>query len=110
MPSNVADPPIVVDFNDTYVILQWNTSNKAYNYSLESNRSSHECINITPEGNTLTFHIDNLIPATSYSFTLYTKFFDVKSTGYIFSHTTSKSPILCIIIMDHISRVGQKSK
>lgn len=110
MPSNVAHPPTVVDFNDTDVILQWNTSNKAYTYSFESRNTSCEYINITAEENEVTCHIKDLIPATSYNFTLYTEFFDVRSTGYNVSHTTSKSPILCFIIMDHISIVGQKSK
>lgn len=63
------------------------------------------------EGNVVTSHISGLSPATNYSFTLYTEFFDVRSTGYNFNHTTSKSPILCmILIMNQISRVGQKSE
>jgi len=111
VPSNIANPPKVVDFNDTDVTFQWITSNIAYNYSLERSNTSREYIYNIAEGIEVTRHINGLNPATNYNFTLYTEFFDVRSTGYKFSHTTSKSPILCIIlIMDHISRVGQKSK
>ncbi|XP_077100377.1 receptor-type tyrosine-protein phosphatase H-like isoform X2 [Siphateles boraxobius] len=93
VPSNIANPPIVVHFNDTDVILKWNTSNKAYNYSLESSNTSIENINIIAEGNEVKCHISDLSPATNYSFTLYTEFFDVRSTGYNFNHTTSLSRV-----------------
>ncbi|KAK7118123.1 hypothetical protein R3I94_021835 [Phoxinus phoxinus] len=94
VPSNVADTPIVVAFNDTDVIFKWNTSNKAYTYSLENSKTSHENINIiSTQGNEVTGHISGLNPATNYSVTLYTEFFDARSTGYNFSHTTSLSRV-----------------
>ncbi|XP_056105800.1 receptor-type tyrosine-protein phosphatase H-like isoform X2 [Rhinichthys klamathensis goyatoka] len=97
VPSNIANTPTVVDFNDTDVIFQWTTSNKAYNYSLERSNTSREYIYNIGEGIKVTCHINGLIPATNYSFTLYTEFFDVRSTGFTFSHTTSLSRVTEVI-------------
>ncbi|XP_039522534.1 receptor-type tyrosine-protein phosphatase H-like isoform X2 [Pimephales promelas] len=93
VPSNIANPPKVVDFNDTDVTFQWITSNIAYNYSLERSNTSREYIYNIAEGIEVTRHINGLNPATNYNFTLYTEFFDVRSTGYKFSHTTSLSRV-----------------
>ncbi|KAK7123986.1 hypothetical protein R3I93_022177 [Phoxinus phoxinus] len=105
VPYNVADTPIVVAFNDTDVIFKWNTSNKAYNYSLENSKTSRGYINIIfTQGNEV--HISGLNPATNYSFTLYTEFFDVRSTGYNFSHTTSLSRVTEVKITRSLTQLN----
>ncbi|XP_048031318.1 receptor-type tyrosine-protein phosphatase H-like isoform X2 [Megalobrama amblycephala] len=38
-------------------------------------------------------HISGLIPATNYIFTVYTEFFDVRSTGFNYNHTTNLSSV-----------------
>ncbi|XP_067290614.1 receptor-type tyrosine-protein phosphatase H [Pseudorasbora parva] len=88
VPSKVENV-IVVEHNDTDVILQWNVGNKSYSYSLEFSKITRE--SIITKGNES--HISGLIPATNYSFTLYTEFFDVRSTGYNFNHTTTLSSV-----------------
>ncbi|XP_048011611.1 receptor-type tyrosine-protein phosphatase H-like [Megalobrama amblycephala] len=93
--SNVTVPSNVevnqVEVNDTYVILRW-SGDKKYNYSLECNKNSCEN-SITPEENTFMCHISLLIPATNYIFTVYTEFFDMRSTGYNLSLTTYLSSV-----------------
>lgn len=88
MPYNVKKVDLV-EHNDTEVILQWDMDNK-YNYTLECNNNSCKNISITKERNNVKYHISDLIPATNYIFIVYTEFFDVRSTGYNLSHTTSK--------------------
>lgn len=96
VPSNVADVS-VVNRSDSYLILQWkivtNGDDTTYNYSLKyRNESLMENITINPDGNSLvTLNILGLIPATNYSFTLYTVFGELRSKGFNFTNSTSKS-------------------
>lgn len=87
MPSNVEKVDLAKQ-TDTDVILKWDK--KPYNYTLECSKNSCENISITAEGNTIMCHISGLIPAANYIFTVYTEFFDARSTGFNYNHTTSK--------------------
>ncbi|XP_043081873.1 receptor-type tyrosine-protein phosphatase H [Puntigrus tetrazona] len=97
MPSNVQK--VNVTSNDTDIILQWdvvpNIDNNSYKYALE-NRAEQpvNCNNQTGE----TCHISGLIPATNYSFTLYTEFADLRSTGFSFYSITSLSDITGVTV------------
>ncbi|KTF92403.1 hypothetical protein cypCar_00019606 [Cyprinus carpio] len=96
MPSNVQD--VNVKLNDTEMILQWdvvsNTNNNTYTYTLENkDELTVNCTNQTAEGNEVTCHISDLTPATNYSFTLYTEFADLRSTGFKFNNITTLSDI-----------------
>ncbi len=112
VPSNVLH--VNVNSSDTDIILQWdvvsNIDNNKYNYTLESrDEPPVNCNNYIAEGK-VTCQISDLIPATNYSFTLYTEFADLRSTGFIFYNTTSKwllffnsyCLILWIILIVHI--------
>ncbi|XP_073720191.1 receptor-type tyrosine-protein phosphatase H isoform X1 [Misgurnus anguillicaudatus] len=105
IPSNVADVS-VVNRGDSYFILQWmivtNVDNNTYNYSLEyRNESWVKNITIIPGGNSTVKHpISGLIPATNYSFTLYTIFDDLKSKGFNFTNTTTLSEVTQVRVTD----------
>lgn len=118
VPSNVLN--VTVKSNDTDMILQWNVvsniDNNAYNYTLESrDKPPVNCTNYIAEGNEVTCQISDLIPATNYSFTLYTEFADLRSTGFNFYNTTRKwllffnsyCLILWIILIVHIAELGK---
>lgn len=96
MPSNVAGVS-VVNRDDTAMILQWNivanTDNNTYNYTLKyRNELSEATLTINTYDNSLVKHeVSGLIPATTYSFILYTIFDDVRSTGFNFTNSTSTS-------------------
>ncbi|XP_065144043.1 receptor-type tyrosine-protein phosphatase H-like isoform X2 [Paramisgurnus dabryanus] len=98
IPSNVAEVS-VVNRNDSYLILQWrivtNGDDSTYNYSLEyRNESVVETIIINPDGNSpVECNISGLIPATNYSFTLYTIFDDLRSKGFNFTNSTTLSEV-----------------
>lgn len=118
VPSNVLN--VIVKSNDTDIILKWdvvsNIDNNTYIYTLESrDEPLVNCTNFIAKGNEVTCHISDLIPATNYSFTLYTEFADLRSTGFNFYNTTSKwllffnsyCLILWIILTDHIAGLGK---
>ncbi len=93
VPSNVLN--VTVKSNDTDIILQSdvvsNIDNNTYRYTLESRAEPPvNCTNSIAEGNEVTCHMSDLIPATNYSFTLYTEFTDLRSTGFHFYYNTSK--------------------
>lgn len=92
MPSKVENLGLAKE-NDTDVILQWDKTkeqkDKTYEYTLEFSNNSYENITVTTVENKIMCHISGLIPATNYTFTVYTNFFDVRSTGANYSHTTS---------------------
>ncbi|XP_016396230.1 receptor-type tyrosine-protein phosphatase H-like [Sinocyclocheilus rhinocerous] len=95
MPSNVEK--VTAKLNDTDMILQWNVvpniDSNTYNYTLEYRDESVDCINYIAEINEVTCHISDLIPGTNYSFTLYTKFADLRSTGRNIYEMTTLSDI-----------------
>ncbi|XP_016329225.1 receptor-type tyrosine-protein phosphatase H-like [Sinocyclocheilus anshuiensis] len=95
MPSNVEK--VTANLNDTDMILKWNVvsniDNNIYNYTLEYRDEPVDCINYIAERNEVTCHISDLIPGTNYSFTLYTKFADLRSTGLNFYNMTTLSDI-----------------
>ncbi|KAK9953538.1 hypothetical protein ABG768_017522 [Culter alburnus] len=90
VPSNVEKVDLAKQ-TDTDVILKWDK--KPYNYTLECSKNSCENISITAEGNTIMCHISGLIPAANYIFTVYTEFFDARSTGFNYNHTTTLSTV-----------------
>ncbi|XP_048036300.1 receptor-type tyrosine-protein phosphatase H-like [Megalobrama amblycephala] len=90
VPSNVEKVDLA-EQNDTDVILKWDK--KTYNYTLKCSKNPCENIIITAEGNTTMCHISGLTPATNYIFTVYTEFFDVRSTGFNYNHTTTLSDV-----------------
>ncbi|XP_016410646.1 receptor-type tyrosine-protein phosphatase H-like [Sinocyclocheilus rhinocerous] len=101
VPSNVQN--VNVTHNDTDMILQWdvvsNTDNNTYNYTLENrDEPPVNCTNQTAEGNEVTCHISGLMPATNYSFTLYTEFADLRSTGFNFYSNTTLSDITGVTV------------
>ncbi|XP_051542774.1 receptor-type tyrosine-protein phosphatase H [Myxocyprinus asiaticus] len=94
-PSNV-DSVSVMHRNDTNMILQWNMvtnrDNNTYNYTLGYRKESWEkTITIPSDENSVI--ISNLIPASNYSFTLYTLFENVTSNGYNFTNSTTLSEV-----------------
>ncbi|XP_050954595.1 receptor-type tyrosine-protein phosphatase H isoform X2 [Labeo rohita] len=96
MPSNVRNV-IVLHKNDTDLTFQWdvvsNIDNNTYIYILEYGNGLVNYINHTAEENKVTHHISSLIPGTNYSFTLYTEFADLRSTGYTFFQKMTLSDI-----------------
>ncbi|XP_058621181.1 receptor-type tyrosine-protein phosphatase H isoform X2 [Onychostoma macrolepis] len=101
MPSNVLN--VTVKSNDTDIILQWdvvsNIDNNTYRYTLENrDEPPVNCPKNIAEGNKVTCHISHLIPATNYSFTLYTEFADLRSTGFNFYSMTTLSDITGVTV------------
>ncbi|XP_026056589.1 receptor-type tyrosine-protein phosphatase H-like [Carassius auratus] len=101
MPSNVQN--VKVRSNDTEMILQWdvvsNTSNNNYSYTLENrNEPPVNCGSQIVDGNKVICHISGLMPATNYSFTLYTEFADLRSTGFNFYNITTLSDITGVTV------------
>ncbi|XP_059380346.1 receptor-type tyrosine-protein phosphatase H-like [Carassius carassius] len=101
MPSNVQN--VNVRSNDTDMILQWdvvsNTDKNNYSYTLENrNEPPVNCSSQTEDGNKVICHISGLMPATNYSFTLYTEFADLRSTGFNFYNITTLSDITGVTV------------
>ncbi|KAL2078501.1 hypothetical protein ACEWY4_026186 [Coilia grayii] len=88
-------PPEVTEVNvtirsDTQLQLEWakvNSENK-YNYTLRYWDGTEITITGSNEGTTVTHTVSSLSPGTKYSFTLFTVFEGVSSTGYHFSAVT----------------------
>ncbi|XP_051538698.1 receptor-type tyrosine-protein phosphatase H-like [Myxocyprinus asiaticus] len=105
VPSNV-DSVSVVHCNDTDMILQWdivtNRDNNTYTYILQYiNESRNKNRTISPDENSvIILHISSLIPATNYSFTLYTLFENVTSNGYNFKNSTTLSEVTQVRVTD----------
>ncbi|KTF80106.1 hypothetical protein cypCar_00036679 [Cyprinus carpio] len=101
MPSNVNEN-VNAKLNDTDIILQWNVvpniDNNNYNYTLENRDGPVNCTDYTAERNEVTCHISDLIPGTNYSFTLYTEFADLRSTGFNFYQITTLSDITGVTV------------
>uniref|UniRef100_A0A8C1KTA3 protein-tyrosine-phosphatase n=2 Tax=Cyprinus carpio TaxID=7962 RepID=A0A8C1KTA3_CYPCA len=101
MPSNVNEN-VNAKLNDTDIILQWNVvpniDNNNYNYILENRDGPVNCTDYTAERNEVTCHISDLIPGTNYSFTLYTEFADLRSTGFNFYQITTLSDITGVTV------------
>ncbi|KAK2869865.1 hypothetical protein Q8A67_024257 [Cirrhinus molitorella] len=96
MPSNVINVK-QLDKNDTDLILNWdvvsNMDNNTYIYILEYGDDLVKYINHTAEEKKVTHHISSLIPGRNYSFTLYTEFADLRSTGLHFYQKMNLSDI-----------------
>ncbi|TRY79015.1 hypothetical protein DNTS_022220 [Danionella cerebrum] len=94
VPSQV-DSVSVLSANDTSVNLQWNAvpglENNNYRYILKYNSIVSE--ELFAVNNVVKYHVPKLIPATNYNFTLYTKFYEERSSGLTFSHMTSLSNV-----------------
>uniref|UniRef100_A0A8B9KHZ2 Fibronectin type-III domain-containing protein n=1 Tax=Astyanax mexicanus TaxID=7994 RepID=A0A8B9KHZ2_ASTMX len=77
---------------ETGLTLQWDKGNNSDSYSY---RLNYDGINDTINGsalgdNVVTHNISSLSPGTKYSFTLYTVFEGVGSSGFNFTNVTSK--------------------
>uniref|UniRef100_A0A8B9REH6 Fibronectin type-III domain-containing protein n=1 Tax=Astyanax mexicanus TaxID=7994 RepID=A0A8B9REH6_ASTMX len=85
---------------ETELILEWNKVNNSDNYSY---RLIYNIMNITINGSdfendTVTRNISSLSPGTKYTFTLYTVFEEVESSGFYFSSVTSKYRFLIVYL------------
>ncbi|KAA0704992.1 Receptor-type tyrosine-protein phosphatase H [Triplophysa tibetana] len=100
VPSDVVGV-YVVNRNDTAMNLQWNivtnTENNTYNYTLNYRKDSTESFLYstiyTDDTSLVISEISGLIPATNYSFILFTIFDDVRSQGYNFNNFTTLSDV-----------------
>ena len=95
-PSPSAPPDVtqvnVATRSETHIELEWTKVDNINTYILKSNETE------TPingsDGNKVTHTVSSLSAGTKYSFTLFTVFEEVRSTGYIFSAVTGMSLFL----------------
>jgi len=93
VPSNVGSVS-VVNREETYITLQWEKVNNRsdYIYELKNWTKLDELLTlISPNDSLVEHNVTSLSPGTEYSFTLYTVFEGVKSSGYNFSNVTGES-------------------
>uniref|UniRef100_A0A3B1JJE0 protein-tyrosine-phosphatase n=1 Tax=Astyanax mexicanus TaxID=7994 RepID=A0A3B1JJE0_ASTMX len=103
--TNVTTPSSVTDVwvksrTETELILEWNKVNNIDNYSY---RLIYNIMNITINGSdfendTVTRNISSLSPGTKYTFTLYTVFEEVESSGFNFTNVTTPSSVNSISV------------
>ncbi|KAL6462991.1 hypothetical protein MHYP_G00294130 [Metynnis hypsauchen] len=89
-PSNV-DGVSVASRNETELTLEWNkvNSSSVYSYRLTDDSGLNSSISGSEEDSVVRHTVSDLSPGTNYSFTLYTVFEGVESSGYSFSSVTS---------------------
>lgn len=90
-PADV-DSVSVIHRTETELTLQWNKvdNNNSYSYVLKHSNETEDEIPATGVDPVLTHTISSLSAGTKYSFTLYTKFEGMRSSGYNFSNVTGK--------------------
>ena len=91
-------PPAVTEVNvatrsETHIELEWTKVNNIKTYILKSDDGTETPITGL-DGNKVTHRVSSLSAGTKYSFTLFTVFEEVRSTGYIFSAVTGMSLFL----------------
>ncbi|KAL2078499.1 hypothetical protein ACEWY4_026184 [Coilia grayii] len=98
--SVVTAPPDVTQVNvktrsETHLQLEWNKvgNNDEYNYTLRYSNGTETSITGSEGGTTVTHTVSSLSPGTKYSFTLFTVFEGVISSGYNFSEVTVPSDV-----------------
>ncbi|XP_030622916.1 fibronectin-like [Chanos chanos] len=90
IPSNV-DSVSVTDRTETALTLQWNKVNNSneYSYTLTFSNGTEIPITASEGSDTVTYTVSSLSPGTKYTFTLYTVFEGVRSSGFNFSAVAS---------------------
>ncbi|KAG9283552.1 receptor-type tyrosine-protein phosphatase H-like [Astyanax mexicanus] len=98
-PSSVTDV-LVKSRTETELILQWNKVNNSDSYSYRLNYDGiNDIINGSALGdNVVTHNISSLSPGTKYSFTLYTVFEGVESSGFNFTSVTTPSTVTHVLV------------
>ncbi|XP_072535323.1 receptor-type tyrosine-protein phosphatase H-like [Salminus brasiliensis] len=92
-PSNV-NSVSVKSRTETELILEWNKVNSSSSYSYRLNYNDrNNTINGSVGGSVLTLTVSSLSPGTKYTFTLYTVFEGVESSGYTFTSVTTPSSV-----------------
>lgn len=83
----------MIDQTETDITLQWSidNNNQIYSYVLINSNGVVSEINATETETKVTHTVSDLSPGTKYSFTLYTVFDEVRSSGYNFSSATGES-------------------
>ncbi|XP_030622910.1 fibronectin-like [Chanos chanos] len=102
IPSNV-DSVSVTDRTETALTLQWNTvnNNNEYNYNLTFNSGPEISITASEGSDIVTYTVSSLSPGTKYTFTLYTVFEGVRSSGFSNSTVTIPSNVDSVSVTDH---------
>uniref|UniRef100_W5KEP9 protein-tyrosine-phosphatase n=2 Tax=Astyanax mexicanus TaxID=7994 RepID=W5KEP9_ASTMX len=98
-PSSVTDV-WVKSRTETGLTLQWNKVNNSSSYSYRLNYNGiNDIINGSALGdNVVTHNISSLSPGTKYSFTLYTVFEGVESSGFNFTNVTTPSTVTHVLV------------
>ncbi|XP_072547508.1 receptor-type tyrosine-protein phosphatase H [Salminus brasiliensis] len=92
-PSSV-DSVSVKNRTETNLILEWNKVNNSSSYSYRLNYNDrNNTINGSVGGSVVTLTVSSLSPGTKYTFTLYTVFEGVESSGYTFTSVTIPSSV-----------------
>ncbi|XP_076148384.1 uncharacterized protein LOC143132618 [Alosa pseudoharengus] len=93
--SEVTLPPDVIEVNvvtrsETRLVLEWTkvNNNNNYIYMLRKSNGAEASITGSDAGTTVKHKVSSLSAGTNYSFTLFTVFEGVRSTGYNFSEVT----------------------
>ncbi|XP_036416518.1 receptor-type tyrosine-protein phosphatase H [Colossoma macropomum] len=98
-PSSVANVTVTYR-NETALTLEWNKVNNYSDYSYRL--TDHNAININISGleggSVVTHTVSPLFPGTKYSFTLYTVFEGVESSGYNFTSATTPSSVANVTV------------
>ena len=81
---------IVKDRSETHIELEWTKVNNINTYILKSSDGTETSITGSA-GNKVTHTVSSLSAGTEYSFTLFTVFEELRSTGYEFSAVTGMS-------------------
>ncbi|KAL2078924.1 hypothetical protein ACEWY4_024668 [Coilia grayii] len=97
----VTAPPDVTQVNlitrsETHLQLEWSkvSNNNNYKYTLRFSNGTESSITGPDGGTTVTHTVSSLSPGTKYSFTLFTVFEGVRSTGFDFQYVTAPPDVL----------------
>ncbi|XP_076154879.1 receptor-type tyrosine-protein phosphatase eta-like [Alosa pseudoharengus] len=103
--SAVTVPPDVTQVNvvnrsETHLELEWTKVNN-YNYILKDSSGAETSIPGSDAGTTVKHTLSPLSAGTKYSFTLFTVFEGVRSTGHNFSAVTAPSNVRLVNVVNH---------
>ncbi|XP_030622917.1 receptor-type tyrosine-protein phosphatase eta [Chanos chanos] len=105
--SQVTTPSNVLTVNltsrtENQLTLEWTkvNNNSNYNYTLRYNNRTETNITVSQDSNVVTHDVSSLFSGTKYSFTLYTVFEGVRSSGYNFSQVTTPSKVLTVNLIN----------
>ncbi|XP_072547536.1 receptor-type tyrosine-protein phosphatase H-like isoform X2 [Salminus brasiliensis] len=92
--SSSVDSVSVKSRTETELKLEWNKVNNSSSYSYRLNYNErNNTINGSEGGSVVTHTVSSLSPGTKYTFTLYTVFEGVESSGYTFTSVTIPSSV-----------------